>query len=515
MHHINIALRFPLLVFLAACTSPSSAQNKNARQQPNIIIFLVDDMGWMDTSMPFGNAVGKLNQQFRTPNMQRMAQEGMVFTNAYANPVCTPTRAALLTGASAARTHITNWTNISANQPVDYPDSVLQTPAWNLNGLSPLPFEGSFVAKPLPQLLKEAGYVSLHVGKAHWGGNGSPGSDPLNLGFTSHVGGAASGHPQSYYGEKNFGNERNKITPWAVPGLQEFYGQDIFLTEALTRKALQLMETPIAQKRPFFLYLGHYAVHTPIQPDKRFFDRYLQAGLDSTEAAYASLIEGMDKSLGDIMDFLKATNVEKNTILVFMSDNGGLSNAGRGGKRNTHNAPLRAGKGSMYEGGIRIPMMVKWTGLTTPGSRAHQYVMVEDFFSTVLDITGIKPKASHFIDGKSYLSLLKNPALGDTTRALVFHYPHRWTAQEDEAISWASAIRQGHWKLVYRMKQQKLELYDLSRDIGETNDLSNVYPFETMRLAKLLGNELRHRGAQMPTWKQTGKPVAWPDGLSQ
>lgn len=503
-----------LLTAMCFLCQKGFAQNKIPAMQPNIILFLVDDMGWMDTSVPFADTIMPLNKKFYTPNMQRLANEGMKFTNAYVNPVCTPTRTSIITGVSAVRSHITNWTNTPKDSPTDYPDSLLKYPDWNLNGLSPEPTIKAYQAVTLPKLLADAGYTTLHVGKAHWGSQATPGSDPINLGFMSNIGGTSIGHPQSYYGTKNFGNESNKITHWAIQGLQEFYGQDIFLTEALTRKAIQLMATPIQQKRPFFLYLGHYAVHTPIQPDHRYFKKYLQNGLDSTESAYATLVEGMDKSLGDIMDFLKSTNAEKNTVIIFMSDNGGLSNSNRGGHRNTHNLPLRSGKGSVYEGGVRIPMIVKWPGTTKPGSKTAQYVIAEDFFPTVLDMAGIQNKMLRdTIDGKSYITTLKNAFLRDTSRSLVFHYPHRWTTKEEEAIAWACAIRKGNWKLVYLMKQKKLELYNLADDIREKNDLSEKNPAQTARMAKLLGDELRKRKAQMPVWKATGKPVAWPDEL--
>jgi arylsulfatase A-like enzyme len=492
---------------------PGMAQKPAQQQRPNIIFFLVDDMGWMDTSLPFGDSVMALNRQFHTPNMERLAKAGMVFTNAYVNPVCTPTRTSILSGMSAARTHITNWTNITRDQPTDHPDSLLQPPVWNINGISPTPLTGAYTTKPFPQYLREAGYQTLHVGKAHWGSQGTPGSDPLNLGFITNVAGGSLGHPQSYYGERNYGNEPGKISFNAVPGLQEFYGQDVFLSDALTRKAKAVMEVPISRKQPFFLYLGHYAVHTPIQPDKRYVDRYLAAGLSPVEAAYASLVEGMDKSLGDIMDFLREKGIDKNTILIFMSDNGGLSNAGRGGIRNTHNLPLRAGKGSVYEGGIRVPLIVHWPGITKPGSRTRQYVMAEDLFPTLLAMAGINRVDKQPIDGRSYVPVLKNASYTDTSRALVFHYPNRWTTREDEAIAWASAIRKGPWKLVYLMKLQKLELYNLQDDIGEQHDLATQYPQQVSRLARLLGNELRARNAQMPTWKANGKQVAWPDEL--
>lgn len=496
--------------------APAQSPVKN-QQAPNIILFLVDDMGWMDGSQPFGDSICPLNKRYHTPNMQRLAREGMLFSNAYAHNVCTPTRAALLTGASPARTHITNWTSPFRNTPSDYPDSLLQAPAWNANGISTDTTENAFYIKnPLPSILRSAGYTTLHVGKAHWGSLGTPASNPLNLGFMVNVAGSQAGHPQSFYGQQNFGNQNNKTTVNAIADLYDYYGQDIFLTEALTLKAKQLMETPIKRKQPFFLYFGQYAVHLPIQPDKRFVQKYYDAGLDSVEAAYASMVEGMDKSLGDLMDFMKQKSIDKNTIIIFMSDNGGLSDHGRGGGYNIHNLPLRAGKGSLYEGGIRVPLMVKWPGVTKPGSRTAQYVIAEDAFPSVLEMAGLNNADRNTVrDGLSYVPILKNGSKAAQTRPLIFHYPNRWTDTEREAISWASAIRQGDWKLVYLMKQQKLELYNLKSDIGELQDVSALHPEKTAALAKLLAHTLRQRNAQMPVWKATGKQVAWPDELNK
>ncbi|MFB6454824.1 sulfatase [Chitinophaga sp. Hz27] len=481
-------------------------------QRPNIILFLVDDMGWMDTSQPFGDSVMPLNKRFHTPNMERMAKEGLLFHQAYANPVCTPTRTTLISGMSAARTHITNWTSITPNQATDYKDDQLEAPHWNVSGFSNAAEPNTYLCKmPLPQLLKDAGYFTIHVGKAHWGSLGTQGSDPTNLGFVVNIAGSSLGHPQSYYGEQNFGNMPGKTTFNAVPDLQAFYGKETFLTQALTQKAMAAMQYPIDNHQPFFLYLGHYAVHLPIQPDKRFLDKYLAAGLDSTEANYATLIEGMDESLGQIMQFLKEKGIEKNTVVIFMSDNGGLANAGRGGVRNTQNAPLRAGKGSPYEGGVRIPMMVKWPGVVPAGVQTNNYVSAEDFFPTVLDIAGIKSTGA--VDGSSYLPVMKNPAVKIKDRPLLFHYPNRWTTNEDEGYAWSSGMRFGKWKIIYLMKQQKLELYNLEEDLGEKHDLSLSNPEQLTALARMWTFVLKQRGAQMPVWKNTGKSVAWPDEL--
>jgi arylsulfatase A-like enzyme len=489
-----------------------------AQRHPNIIIFMVDDMGWQDTSVPFADHLTALNKRYHTPNMERLAAQGVKFTNAYANSVCTPTRVSLLTGMSAARHKVTNWTSPQKDNPTDYPDDLLNSPDWNINGLTELPGRPIAVyATPLPQLLSEAGYATIHVGKAHWGPVGTSGSNPRNLGFTVNIAGSAIGHPQSYYAEQNYGNVLGqKLSANAVPGLESYYGTDIFLSEALTREAIKAINEPIQHKRPFFLYLSHYAVHTPIQGDPRFLSAYLKKGLDTTEAKYASLIEGMDKSLGDVMDVLEAKKVAENTIIIFMSDNGGLSlSPPRGGQKYTHNLPLRAGKGSLYEGGIREPMLVKWPGVTKAGTTCSQYLNITDFFPTVLEVAGIKKaKTLQTIDGISFVPYLKNTAKVDTSRALVWHYPNRWTTDETNAFCYASAIRLGDWKLIYLMKQGKLELYNLKDDLGEQQDLAKRYPLIVAKLATLLTRKLKDYQAQMPTYKSNGEQVAWPDTLT-
>jgi len=513
-HSHRLGRKFLFAIFYLAAISSSWAQSKNNPVHPNIILFLVDDMGWMDTSQPFGDSVMSLNKIYQTPNIERLAKEGMLFSRAYVNPVCTPTRTSLITGIHAARTRITNWTNTDYNKSTDYPDSLLQTPEWNKNGLSPVSALNTYVATPLPQLLREAGYHTIHVGKAHWGSQGTPGSDPLNMGFVTNISGSSIGNPQNFYGKENFGNIPGKTTAWAVDGLQEFHGKDIYLTEALTKKAIQCMQHPIKEQKPFFLYLGHYAVHTPIQPDQKYVAKYLAMGLDKTEAAYASMVEGVDHSLGEIMDFLEAQNLSGTTIIIFMSDNGGLSNAGRGGVRNTHNLPLRAGKGSVYEGGIRVPLIVKWEGVAKPGSKTSSVVRGEDFFSTVLEMANVKDvQTSVKRDGKSYLPVVKDPLKQVEERPVIIHYPHRWTTSEDEGIAWTSGLVLGDWKLVYLMKKKKLELYNLKEDIGERNDLAKINLTQLAKMAKILGNELRDRHAQMPTWKEGGGRVLWPDEI--
>ena len=486
------------------------------KQRPNIIVFLVDDMGWQDCSVPFNNTKSPLNHIFRTPGMEQLAKEGMKFTNAYANPVCTPTRASMLTGMTAAHHGILNWTSPQKNSNTDNADNQMQSVVWNWNGLSSSPgIEKTAYATVYPQLLKDAGYYTIHVGKAHWASMGTPGANPTKLGFMVNISGHAAGHPQSYLGKDNYGNIPGKTSAQAVPDLEDYFGSDIFLTEALTQEAIHAMDAPIKNNQPFFLNMAHYAVHTPLMADKRFVQKYYDAGMDSAEAKYASLVEGMDKSLADIMRYLKEKKVDQQTILIFMSDNGGLSLAPpRGGKAHTQNLPLKSGKGSVYEGGIRVPMIVKWPGEVKANATAHQYVSVDDFFPSVLEMAGIKNvKTIQQIDGKSFLPVLKNAAYQDTSRVLVWHYPVKWIYDDGPGINYFSAIRKGSWKLVYNMRTGKKELYQLSNDIGENNDVSALFPEKQQELSSILSDHLRKWNSPMPVFKLTGKKVPLPDEL--
>lgn len=365
----NIKLVFALLALLfASCKEKAVPGNEGASSSPNIVLFFVDDMGWQDTSVPFWTQRTAYNDIYQTPNMERLAQEGMKFTQAYATAVCSPTRVSLMTGMNAARHRVTNWTLYKDRlQPMETNHKTLEFPEWNVNGLSPVAgIDKAVHATPLPQLLKEAGYYTIHAGKAHFGAIGTPGADPLNLGFEVNIGGHAAGAPGSYLGSENFGNGLEKKKVWAVPGLEKYHGKDIFLTEAITQEAKLAMDAALEKKKPFFLYMAHYAVHTPIMADKRFVQKYYDKGLDSTEAKYASLVEGMDKSLGDVMDYLDDKKISDNTIILFMSDNGGLSAVARGGERHIHNKPLSSGKGSAMKGGLGSLCWLNGPGKPSP-----------------------------------------------------------------------------------------------------------------------------------------------------
>jgi arylsulfatase A-like enzyme len=474
-------------------------------------------MGWQDTSVPFWTKSTDFNKRYHTPNMERLAREGMKFTNAYAMPVCTPSRVSLMTGVNAAHHRVTHWTSPDQNNNTDFADSTLNPVDWNINGFSPVAgIAHTYYGTPLPAILNQAGYYTIHSGKAHFGSKGTPGSNPENLGFQVNIAGNEIGHPASYLGKKNYDNAKNgKPNRNAVPGLEAYHGTDIFLSDAITSEALKALEKPINEKKPFFLYLAQYAVHVPLDADKRFINRYLKAGLDSTEAKYAALIEGMDKSLGDVLKFIDDKKLTDNTVILFMSDNGGLSlTPQRGGTAWTHNLPLKAGKGSVYEGGIREPMLVRWPGTVKPNSVAEQYVIIEDFFPTILDMAGIKnAKMIQEVDGKSFLPILKNADLKDKNRELVWHHPNRWIPAEGPDIHFSSAFRKGDWKLIYDYRKGKLELFNLSSDIGEQHDLASENPQKVKELATLFTRQLKKWDAQLPTFKKTGKSVLWPDEL--
>ena len=487
--------------------------NSKKKQQPNIIMFLVDDMGWQDTSEPFWKETTPLNQKYQTPNIELLADQGLKFTQAYACAVCSPTRVSLMTGMNAARHRVTNWT-LRKNNSNDYKDDVLEFPQWNVNGVQPTDtIENTVHATTLPQILQDNGYFTIHCGKAHFGAISTPGENPSNLGFDINIAGHAAGAPRSYQGLNNYGNDENgqAINVWSVPGLEKYHGQDINLSDALTREAIIAMDSAQNIDKPFYLYLAHYAVHTPIQPDHHFVQKYYDRGLDSTEAKYASMVEGVDQSLGDLMDYLEKNKLADNTIILFMSDNGGLSAVARGGEPHTHNLPLNSGKGSAYEGGIREPMIIKWPGVTQAKTVVNDYVIIEDFFPSILEMAEIDNyETVQNVDGLSFVPLLNNTRTTLENRDLFWHYPNKWGAK-GPGIGTSSTIRSGDWKLIYFYKDQHFELFNIDEDIGEHNNLAKELPEKTKKLAVKLGTYLRSVDAQRPLYKESGIAVDWPD----
>ena len=438
-----------------------------------------------------------------------------MLTDGYASaPVCSPTRTSLLTGCTPARNRITYWI-LNKDSDTTAPNPLLQAPAWEVNGLEPDP-------TLLPKVLSDRGYRTIHVGKAHWGAHGTPGSDPTRLGFDVNVAGHASGAPGSYRSRHHFMNSKStsefsRTSKWDVPGLEEFHDRDIYLTEALQERMVEEVERSIDEQRPFFLHFAPYAVHTPIMANEVHLDRY--EDLHPREAAYATMIESVDVALGHLLAVLDERGVAERTLVVFTSDNGGLSAHARGGAAHTHNQPLRSGKGSAYEGGVRVPWVIRWPGVVSPGSRLDQPVVTQDLYPTILAATHSPEGARELlsnrpIDGIDLTPLLRGDpseaATSGAERAILFHQPHTWGAQ-GPGIEPYSALRLGNWKLIYFHGDRRFELYDLDSDIGERKNLAGERPEVLKQMIERLAAELRDNKAQMSIDAVSGQSVEWPD----
>ncbi|MFA6592655.1 MAG: sulfatase-like hydrolase/transferase [Bacteroidales bacterium] len=525
-------------------------------EKPNIIFFLIDDNGWVDSQVSYGPEVYPNNLRFNTPNMVRLANSGVMMTNGYACGLSTPTRTSLMTGMNSAHTGITSFIKAYRDCPSDElgglkaglgPETVdmfdsLGHADWNYNGMSPEPgIEHTCYATPFPKILKDNGYYTIHVGKTHWSVNGTPGVNPYNMGFVVNVAGSVAYVPNSYLSEDNYGNKPEIWTDMAVQNMNQYYGSGLFLTEALTKEALKTLDYPVRHRQPFYMYLAQYATHSPIQADKRYYEKYLKAGMDKGQAKFASMVEGVDQSLGEILDYLEANNLTKNTIIILMADNGGDATLkSKGGIPHTQNKPLREGKASVYEGGVRVHCMFSWPGHISSGTRINTPVTIADMFPTILDFAGVKEyTAVQSIDGKSLVKLVtKGSKLAakakergelrtqaeenafvvpvavsgiDPERQIISHYPNKWRTRRVNDVDYMSAIREGEWKLVYRMITRKLELYNLNEDLGELNDISAQRPEIVTRLAKDLSKQLRIWKAPMPLIPSTGAPVPMPD----
>ncbi|MFC2125161.1 sulfatase [Bacteroidota bacterium] len=485
-----------LLMILQSC--------KESGKQPNIVFFFVDDMGWQDTSVPFYHEKTTLNDSYYTPNMEKLASAGMKFTQAYAYAVCSPSRVSLMTGMNGARHQVTNWTLRKGVSP-DPKNRKIEPPQWNMNGLC-IDCEEELTIKTttLPMLLKNAGYKTIHVGKAHFGAKGTPGENPLNLGFDINIAGHAAGGPGSYLGKYNFSAEwRNGDRIWDVTGLEHYHGQDIFLTEALTIEAIKAIDVALQEKKPFYLYMSHYAIHAPWEVDDRYYQKYKDKGLSDFDATYAAMIEGMDKSLGDLVNYLETKGVIDNTLIVFMSDNGQPSQAAL-------NKPLRGHKLTPYEGGVRVPLIVRWNGIVKPGiTNSEDYLMIDDIFPTFLEAAGLNQEKGDFIsfDGISFLPLLKGNHSPIENRPLFWHFPHTYDQFP------YSSIRKGDWKLIYHHTDQSFELFNLQEDISESNNQVSKKPELADELAKELSIFLKETNAGMPVDIESGNIIPYPDEI--
>lgn len=512
-------MKTPTLALLSAAFLVPNHGVAQSVNRPNIVLFLVDDMGWQETSVPFYKHPTPLNHRYRTPNMELLASRGVKFTQAYACAISSPSRCSLLSGMNAARHKVTNWT-LDYDITTDMDDPEMVPPAWNCNGIQPDTVQSphnkhrTTLITPLPQLLKDAGYYTILCGKAHFGARTTAGEDPRSFGFIVNIAGGANGGPASYLARKEFGHNR-----FHVQGLENYYNTDTFLTEALTQEAIKALDKPIAEGKPFFLYMSHYAIHVPYDADERFthnyrqsngqgvFDPMLHAPLNEQEINHAALVEGMDKSLGDLMRFIDSKpDVARNTIVIFMSDNGGQAIDVRQGRPNyDQNFPARGGKGSALEGGIHEPMLVYWPGVTRPGTQNNNRVMIEDFFPSLLEMAGIRNyRTSQVVDGHSFVPLLRNPKL-HRQRQIVWHYPHFWTTGISERDGYGpySSLMMGHMHLIYYWRTRTCELYNVARDIGEKHNLAPQQPKRTAKLKGRLFKMLKDYRAQEPSWKKT------------
>ncbi len=471
-----------------------------AQERPNIIVFLVDDMGVMDTSCPFlTDAEGNpkryaLNEWYRTPNMERLASQGIRFSTFYANSVSSPSRTSIMTGQSSARHHTTNWINSESNNRNSYGPY-----HWNWEGLKKSD-------ATLPRLLASQGYKTIHVGKAHFGCIGSEGEFPQNIGFEVNIAGSSIGQPGSYYGENGYGWIKGNKSR-AVPGLEKYHDTHTFLTEALTIEANAQIDTAVAQKRPFFLYMAHYAVHQPFEKDNRFWSHYSDPDKSDAAKAFATLIEGMDKSLGDIMKHLQELGIAENTLIFFLGDNG--SDAPLGPARTySSSSPLRGKKGSEFEGGMRVPFIAAWAKPDrknkwqkelpiAPNAVQTQFGTVMDIYPTLARLTGATIPADHAVDGQDLSTLLSGKADTQHKSTFLMHFPHTHRG------SYFTVYRKEDWKLVYYYNPEHPErpdciLYNLKEDPEERHELSAQYPRKTLEMLEEMIASLKAQDAQYP-----------------
>lgn len=455
--------RILCLLLLAALSLPVGARAAASDKPLNVVLILVDDLGWTD----FGCFGSKF---YQTPNLDRLAKEGMKFTSAYAAcTVCSPTRAAMMTGRYPARLHITDWI-AGHNRPY----AKLKIPDWTMH----LPLEEVTIA----EMMKTKGYATASIGKWHLGPEPFY---PDKQGFDINLGGTDRGQPPSYF------------SPYKIATLPDGPPGE-FLTDRESAEACKFIEAN--KDKPFFIYLPHHAVHTPIQAKPDVIKKYqgaVPAGSRQDNPVYAALVESVDDSVGTIMKKLAELKLDERTVILLTGDNGGLSgtvNAQGWRKGPTDNSPLRLGKGSAYEGGVRVPMIVKWPGVTKPGSVSDTPVITVDFYPTILDITGIQLPKGIALDGESFVPLLhgKDKLKRD---AIYWHYPH----YHPGSATPYSAVRKGDYKLIQFFEDDHVELYNLKKDISEQNDLAGTEAKKVAELRKQLDDWRTSVGAQIPT----------------
>ncbi len=467
---LRFALSYLILLLTVAFTTPCFGAGP-----PNIVLILADDLGWSD----LGCYGADLHE---TPNIDRLAKESVRFTQAYAMSVCSPTRAALMTGKHAARVHITIWAEGSLAGPKGR--KLLQA-----DSLHNLPHTETTLAKHL----HDAGYLTALVGKWHLG---DADHFPETHGFDVNIGGTHWGAPQTFWwpysGTGRFGEEFRY-----VPHL-EFGKPGEYLTDRLTDEALNVIDH--TGKQPFFLYLAHHAPHTPIEAkaeDVKYFEKKLRPGMNHQNAVYAAMVKSLDENVGRMLEHLKKRGLDKNTVVIFLSDNGGyIGTDKRSGQKTpvTNNSPLRSGKGALHEGGMRVPLIVRWPGVTPAGAECTEPVVVMDLFHTLKAAGAPFAPANANADGMDLAPLLKNPAACLNRDALFFHYPHYY-----ETTTPVSAVRAGEWKLLEYFEDGRRELFNLKSDPSEQTNLAQREPARVDELHTRLAAWRKETGALLPT----------------
>jgi len=434
-------------------------------QRLNVVLILADDLGWTDLAC-YGSDLHE------TPFLDQLARDGMRFTENYsACTVCSPTRAALLTGKYPARLHITDWI------PGAMPDNPkLLVPQWTKF----LPHEETTLA----EVFRDAGYSTASVGKWHLG---MEEHYPEHHGFDLNIAGTDKPQPPSF------------IAPWKIPTLAE--GRDgEYLTDRIGEEAAKFIRS--SKDQPFFLYIPHFAVHTPIQGRPDLVEKYqrkIKPELRHKNAHYAAMVESLDAAVGKVLTTLEEQLLTDRTIVIFTSDNGGRITQGT-----TTNAPLRFGKASAYEGGVRVPLMVRWPGVVKSASRCDVPVITMDLFPTLVQACGLTVPTNSLSwtgaagrDGVSLLPLLRDE--GPLTRSEIFwHYPHHQHYQLGGTMPYAS-MRAGNFKLIEFFNDMHVELYDLGNDIEEQHDLAASQPERVESMRRRLHAWQREVDAQMPS----------------
>ncbi len=436
-----------------------------SKKQTNIVLIMIDDLAWMDL-----NCQG--NKRLDTPNIDKLASQGMRFTDAYAAaPVCSPTRAAIMTGQSPARLRITN--HLPDREQFQPNNAKLRS----AETLEHLPLEHVTLA----ERLKEANYATAFLGKWHLSGRGTarngdlaePKLRPEYQGFDLNVGGCGFGGPPSYF------------EPYRIPNITP-RREGEYLPDRLADEAIDFIRAN--RDRAFFVALWNYTVHWPMQAPQKLVEKYeSRVGPGIKDARYAAMIEAMDTAVGRVITTLDELQLSGETLVIFTSDNGGF-----GGVSDCR--PLRASKGYLYEGGIRVPLIVRWRGAAAGGTTCRTPVISTDFYPTLLEVAGLMPQGTKKLDGLSIVPTLKQTG-ALKRKAIFFHYPNYAWHRSNRL---GGAIREGHYKLIKWYDDESVELYNLADDLSEKNDLSAKMPRKASDLKRKLETWLAESSAAMP-----------------